>query len=211
MRNGATTFGMTLLLAALWLPATAAGHGPCGCLDPRIVQAGSGVSLTDGAGRQDGDTGYPAYRVVFNPRPTDLGIAPMYLASAYRADAATTTVLSRSRHSPTRRGRFRVPTSTLPGVYMVLIFDGDEAGAHNTWDYLHVTDWDDKDTGAVVAETERRGAPTTHSTLPEGQAPDGPGAPVSLTVALGVAAFFLGGAAGTWRSRRHRRGGRAAS
>jgi len=94
---------------------------------------------------------------------------------------------------------------------MVLIFDGDEAGAHNTWDYLHVTDWDDKDTGAVVAETERRGAPTTPSTLPEGQAPDGPGAPVSLIVALGVAAFFLGGAAATWRSRRHRRGGRAAS
>jgi hypothetical protein len=130
----------------------------------------------------------------------------MYLASAYRADVATTTVLSRSRREPTRRGRFRVPTDTSPGVYMVLIFDGDEAGAHNTWDYLHVTDSDDKDTGAVVAETDRRGP----SPSPEGQAPDGPGGRVRLIIAVGVAAFFLGSAAGTWRSR-HRRSGRTVS
>jgi hypothetical protein len=89
---------------------------------------------------------------------------------------------------------------------MVLIFDGDEAGAHNTWDYLHVTDSDDKDTGAVVAETDRRGP----SPSPEGQAPDGPGGRVRLIIAVGVAAFFLGSAAGTWRSR-HRRSGRTVS
>jgi hypothetical protein len=32
------------------------------------------------------------------------------------------------------------PRGTPPGLYMVLIFDGGEGGAHNTWDYLHVID-----------------------------------------------------------------------
>lgn len=111
----------------------ARGHGPCGCLEPRLAQAGSPVRVGGGL---------PAYRVILNPRPRDLGIAPSYLASAYRADAATTTVLSRRRDRPTDRARFRLPAATPPGMYLVLIYDGEEGGAHNTWEYLHVIDPD---------------------------------------------------------------------
>jgi hypothetical protein len=127
-----------LLVAALaaLTAAPAAGHGPCGCLDPVLARVGAKVRITAGPGRASG-RGWPAYRVVFNPRPAELGIAPAYLTSAYRPDGPTVTVLSRSRKDPTRRGSFRVPR-TPDGLYMVLIFDGGEGGAHNTWDYLHV-------------------------------------------------------------------------
>lgn len=111
-----------------------------GCLDPVLAEVGGKVRLTGGPGLgQAGGRGWPAYKVIFNPRPTDLGIAPAYLMSAYRPEAPTVTVLSRSRRDPTRRGSFRVP-KTPDGLYMVLIFDGGEGGAHNTWDYLHVID-----------------------------------------------------------------------
>jgi hypothetical protein len=126
-------------LAAL-TTSPAAAHGPCGCLDPVLTQVGAKVRITGGPGvGQAKGSGWPAYRVVFNPRPTDLGIAPDYLTSAYRSDAPTVTVLSRSRKDPTRRGSLRVPT-TPDGLYIVLIFNGGEGGAHNTWDYLHVVD-----------------------------------------------------------------------
>jgi hypothetical protein len=98
--------------------------------------------------------------VVFNPRPTDLGIAPAYLTSAYRPEAPTVTVLSRSRKNPTRRGSFGVP-KTPDGLYLVLIFDGEEGGAHNTWDYLHVLDLDrqaDSPQQPLATTTTRRGA-----------------------------------------------------
>ena len=146
--------------------------------------------------------GYPAYRVILNPGPTDLGIAPGYLVSAYRADAPTTTVLSRSPRRPTRQGRFRVPPSTPSGLYMVLIFDGAEAGSHNSWEYVHVVDAEDPEPTSVVAGTGREAA------LPQ-RAPgavDGSSAePVTdwtLTVAIGAAAFVLGAALAAWAARR---------
>ncbi len=153
MRQAAAwlALGTFVCLAA---PAPAEAHGPCGCLDPVLVRAGSVVRLADSAGRVAGGVGYPAYRVIFNPRPGDLGIAPGYLASAYRADAPTTMVLSRPRREATRKARFRVPDGTPAGMYMVLIFDGEEGGAHNTWDYLHVTDWDNPDRRGVIAQRE---------------------------------------------------------
>ena len=141
--------GILAVLAALVLLATAdvtpaVAHGPCGCLEPRLREAGGRpVAIV---------AGYPAYRVIFNPRPRDLGIAPGYLTSAYRADVPTATVLSRPRDRPLRRPRFRVPAATPAGVYLVLIFDGGEGGAHNTWDYLHVIDLD-RSTAGVVART----------------------------------------------------------
>jgi len=99
---------------------TAAAHGPCGCLYPEMAATGSVVQVV---------AGYRAYRVVFNPAAADLGIAPDYLQSAYRADVQTTTLLSLPRRDPKRRVRFRVPR-VAPGVYAVLIFDGEEGGAH---------------------------------------------------------------------------------
>ena len=116
-----------------------------------MTELGAQVRITDALGRQAGGRGYPAYRVIFNPRPRDLGIAPDYLTSAYRVDGPTRTVLSRSRRRPTRKGRFRIPRDAPAGVYMVLIFDGGEGGAHNTWDYLHVVDADGPNLGVAAA------------------------------------------------------------
>ena len=71
-----------LALVVLWNPATAVAHGPCGCLNPVVVQAGAQVRITETPAQPEG-VGWPAYRAVFNPRPSDFGIAPDYLASAY--------------------------------------------------------------------------------------------------------------------------------
>lgn len=155
LASGAVIFGG-------WGATSAVAHGPCRCLDPVLTQPGDKVRIEPENG-QVGMPGVPAYRVVFNPRPSDFGIAPSYLASVYRADAPTTTVLSRSRHEPTRRGRFRIPTGTPPGLYMVLIWDGGEGGSHNTWDYLHVTDWDESDALGVVAEHGERSPDETNA------------------------------------------------
>jgi hypothetical protein len=140
MSPGRLAFALLVPALAALTPSPAASHGPCGCLDPVLAQVGAKVRITGGPGvGEAGGRGWPAYRAVFNPRPTDLGIAPDYLTGAYRPEAPTVTVLSRSRKDPTRRGSFRVP-KTPDGLYMVLIFDGGEGGAHNTWDYLHVVD-----------------------------------------------------------------------
>lgn len=142
MSRGRLAFALLVAALVALTPSPAAGHGPCGCLDPVLAQVGTKVRITGGPGvGQAGGRGWPAYRVVFNPRPADLGIAPDYLTSAYRPEAPTVTVLSRSRKDPTRRGSFRVP-KTPDGLYIVLIFDGGEGGAHNTWAYLHVIDLD---------------------------------------------------------------------
>lgn len=178
-----------VLALAVAMPAPALGHGPCGCLDPRIVEAGGRVRMTDdGGGRQAGGVGYPAYRVVLNPAPADLGIAPAYLASAHRRDAPTTTVLSRSPRRPTRHGRFAVPPATPSGVFLVLIFDGGEGGAHNTWDYLHVVDRDVAEPAAARAGEDR---PAVSSSAIRETA-ESPAASRANTVGVGVGALILG-------------------
>jgi hypothetical protein len=172
--------------------APAAAHGPCRCLDPVLTQAGNAVRIGP-EGMQAGARGHPAYRVLFNPRPSDFGIAPHYLASAYRADAPTTTVLSRSRREPTRKGRFRVPTDTPAGLYMVLIWDGEEGGGHNTWDYLHVTDWDEPAgpgvTGPQETSTERsqRNSATRNESRESSSSPPWP-----LVAGVGFGGLVLG-------------------
>lgn len=148
-------------------------------------------------------TGYPAYRVVLNPRPSDLGIAPAYLSSAYRADAPTTTVLSRSVDEPTRTARFRVPEATPPGLYMVLIWDGGEGGAHNTWDYLHVTHREERDAPGVVARRPDRPAQAEVGR----RTPREPARPAGTTAwpliaGAGLAGLVLGAAGGAAARRR---------
>lgn len=183
-RRGRLAVAVLVPALAALTPSPAAGHGPCGCLDPVLAQVGAKVRLTGGPGvGQAGGRGWPAYRVVLNPRPTDLGIAPDYLTSAYRSDAPTVTVLSRSREDPTRRGSFRVP-ETPDGLYMVLIFDGGEGGAHNTWDYVHVVD---------PARNQPRQQPP--AATPAGQRTRTPSATTSSKTDPALAAL-LGGAAG---------------
>lgn len=173
------------------------------------------MRLTDAAGHPAaGVVGYPAYRVDFNPRPTDFGIAPGYLASSYRADAPTTTVLSRPRREPTRTGRFRVPNGTPAGLYMVLIWDGDEGGAHNTWEYLHVVDRDESDGLGVVAQRDEP-RPTAERLRPENATRSAQGNPTpekpsgsssstpwSLIAAIGLGSLFLGAVGGRAAGRR---------
>ncbi len=139
VRSRRSVLAVLALVLGGGAPPAASAHGPCGCLDPVLAQVGGTVRIAGGPGDGQAGRGWPAYKVVFNPRHTDLGIAPAHLISAYRREAPTVTVLTRSRSDPTRRGSFRVP-KTPDGLYMVLIFDGSEGGAHNTWDYLHVID-----------------------------------------------------------------------
>lgn len=143
--------------------------------------------------------GSPAYRVVFNPRPEELGIAPGHLASAYLPDASTATVLERPRTAPTRRARFRVPADAPPGLHLVLVFDGEEGGAHNTWEYLHVIDLERAASPSATARTTGREAPAASASAGSLSWP---------LVALVAAAAFLAGA-GTMAAARRRRTGRA--
>ena len=201
VRRRASFLAAVVLMAASDV-TPALGHGPCRCLDPRLAEAGSPVrvGLEIGVGETRG-RGYPAYRVIFNPRPRDLGIAPRLLASAYRADVPTTTVLSRPRDRPTRRGRFRVPVSIPPGVYMVLIFDGGEGGAHNTWEYLHIIDPEQATTGVVAgSRTDGRAVPATTAERPRNSPSD---ASTGGWIVLGAVALaaLLAGVVLTWRRR----------
>ena len=126
--------GLATVLALIAAPA-AAGHGPCSCLEPAQARPGDRVQLI-GPGA-NGPVGYPAYRVVFNPRPSDLGIAPPHLARFYRGDQPTATLLDRPRMRVTRRASFGTPR-VAPGRYLVLIYDGYEARQHSTWEHLTV-------------------------------------------------------------------------
>lgn len=149
----------------------ALAHGPCGCLFPTLTKSGARVSITQ----------TPAYRVLFNPKPDQLGIAPKDLATAYRPRSPTVTLLSRPRKKPIRRTSFRIP-SVPPGVYMVLIFDGSEGGAHNTWDYLHVL-------GPAPAADQRPPA-----TAPSSSAPASSDGTAWLAWLAGGIALGIGGA-----------------
>ena len=202
--SGTIPLAAAVVLVA-WLPIGAVAHGPCGCVDPRVIKAGGEIRIASPAasGSRDGRS-YPAYRVFFNPRPDDLGIAPRYLASAHRRDVPTTTVLDRPRRHATRNARFRVPGKSPPGLYMVLIFDGGEGGAHNTWDYVHVIDPDEEDQAGVVAPQSERpnDAEGANRAATDGGAPDTARWPV--LGAVGLACLLLIAAVGRAVARRRR-------
>lgn len=135
--RSARSLPLAAIVAAFALQASdALAHGPCGCLFPTLGKTGTRIAITH----------TPAYRVLFNPKPGQLTISKD-LASAYRPQSPTVTLLSRPRNKPIPRTSFRVP-KVPPGVYLILIFDGSEGGAHNTWDYLHVP-------GPAPAATQR--------------------------------------------------------
>lgn len=128
--------------AALWgtaivllLAAVASAHGPCDCLEPSRASPGDRVQVRGPT--LDGTVGYLAYRILFNPRQSDLGIAPPRLGQDHRPDAPTITLLDRPRTRPTRTASFQTPR-VPPGRYLVVIWDGEEGGAHNTWEHLVV-------------------------------------------------------------------------
>jgi hypothetical protein len=81
----------------------------------------------------------PAFRVIFNPRPRQYGIAMREsgYASGYQPGRMTKTILSIPRRKARSGLRVTIP-DVAPGVYIVLIFDGTEGGSHKTWDYYQV-------------------------------------------------------------------------
>jgi hypothetical protein len=105
----------------------AVAHGPCQCTFPTLGRPGALVHVNG-----------PAYKVILNPRVSDFTIEPGGLASAYRRDAPTVTVVSRASPAAARKASFRVPSAMPGGVYLLLIFDGSEGGQHYTWDYFQV-------------------------------------------------------------------------
>jgi hypothetical protein len=105
----------------------AEGHGPCNCSFPELGKAGTRVNIRS-----------HAYRVIVNPRREDFTLPPGGLESAYLPKARRTVVLSRPRTQPVRHTSIRIPRSLPAGIYLVLVFDGSEAGQHYTWDYFHV-------------------------------------------------------------------------
>jgi hypothetical protein len=199
---GAFAAGAVIAFTLATGPKTAEAHGPCDCLDPRVAPAGGVVRLVGSEGHGAGTAAQPAYRIVFNPGPEDLGIAPSYLAGAFRVDAPSKVVLERPQDAPTRRARFRVPPDTPPGLYMVLIFDGDEGGAHNTWDYVHVFDTrPGVPAGVVTAERTAARSPST-TTAARAATVGGDGAAVWPWVLLAAAAAAVTGFAVGRRGRR---------
>jgi hypothetical protein len=91
-------------------------------------------------------------------------------------------------------------------MYMVLIFDGDEGGAHNTWDYLHVTDRDGREARGVVADSDEA-RPRTPVEQPTSEAParaDRSG-PTRWLLILGIGACGLLSGAALERARIRRR------
>ena len=85
---------------------------------------------------------------------------------------------------------------------MVLIFDGGEGGAHNTWDYVHVIDPDDEDPAGLAAPgSERARRAEGADGVPDGGAGSGtPGWP--LLGSVGAACLLIGAAASAMARRR---------
>jgi hypothetical protein len=127
----ATAVAALAIVASAIGPDAASAHGPCDCLSPASGPAGMAVSAA-----------YPAYKVVFNPDRTDLGIGPKSLWRDHRAALAPSVVFRKTyRYSdlPLKGPvQFKVPGAP-PGRYLVSIYDGGEGGAHYTWEYFQVT------------------------------------------------------------------------
>jgi hypothetical protein len=85
---------------------------------------------------------------------------------------------------------------------MVLIFDGGEGGAHNTWDYVHVIDLDDEDqaSSAVPDPAAPKRSEGADREPAEGVESGRPGWP--LLGGVGVACLLTGVAAGAVAGRR---------
>lgn len=173
-----------VVVALASAPEWAHPHGPCGCLAPASGPVGTAVST------------WAAYKVVFNPDRTDLGIGPKSLWQDHRPGVTPTVVFRKAymySDLPLRRPvRFRVPAVT-PARYLVSIYDGSEGGAHYTWDYFEVTERSSADTAGPVSEPSR--------------SPIGPAAGVSrqTAVSIGLVALLLGLFLGALAARRRPR------
>jgi hypothetical protein len=186
MARGRAILFVALVIAARPIGAEpASAHGPCGCLTPASGPAGTTVSAASAA-----------YKVVFNPDRTDLGIGPKSLWRDHRPDVAPTVVFrttyAYSDLPLTGPVEFQIPT-TPRGRYLVSIYDGSEGGAHYTWDYFRVTERQRE------APATRRPAPSPPPTA------EASGVSSLTTVIVGVTALLTGLMLGVLAERRRRR------
>ncbi len=76
---------------------------------------------------------------------------------------------------------------------MVLIFDGEEGGDHNTWEYLHVIDRSDSEPAAVIAESKQNADSSKGRTVASvEQSSDEPVTRWAVSVAVGIAGLVIG-------------------
>jgi hypothetical protein len=213
----------TLAFLAAGPVPVALAHGPCDCLFPQVAEAGTEVRITGGpAAEEAGRSGWPVYRVIFNPQPALMGAAA-YMGGAYNPAEPTLVFKLAPQRKTTRNGSFIAPRVS-PGVYFVAIYDGSEGGSHFTWDYLHLFkpmpaqetsphQWRaamEEAISVAPSETyERQGAsgsaPTPSIAAPEPEDQTG-GSRVVLfgvvTIAVAAGAFAAGA---FWRTRRQAR------
>lgn len=132
-------------------PVAAAAHGPCRCTWPAVVSPGGMLRTASG------------FKVIWNPGPADFAdqTTPAAMASGHRSDAPTSPLLQGSRKQPRRRMRLRVPRATPPGIYLVLVFDGSEGGAHTR------TGGARRPTQTQFRRTRPHGEPPHRTTRPE--------------------------------------------
>ena len=148
---------VTLVLAASLLPMTSAGspaeaHGPCVCTalagspDKRIPHAYKKalVQAVTAAPGKTLEVESRAIEAIWNPRPSDLKRAATGQSSDLRPDQATVTVFENqpavtdpAKKKAANGFSFEVP-DVDPGRYLLLIYDGGEAGNHATWDRVRV-------------------------------------------------------------------------
>jgi len=76
---------------------------------------------------------------------------------------------------------------------MVLVFDGEEGGDHNTWEYLHVIDRSDSEPAAVIAKPEQEADSSNGRPVDSVErSSDGPVSGWVGSVAVGVAGLVIG-------------------
>jgi hypothetical protein len=88
---------------------------------------------------------------------------------------------------------------------MVLVFDGEEGGDHNTWEYLHVIDRSDSEPAAVIAEPEHD--PDSSKRRSVDSVERSAGAPVTrwaVSAAVGIAGLVIGAVVAMAAARRRK-------
>ena len=85
----------------------------------------------------------------------------------------------------------------------MLIFDGGEGGAHNTWEYLHIIDPEQAATGVMAGSRTDGPVPATTAGRPRNSRSD---ASMDWWIVLGAVALaaLLAGVGLTWQRRARR-------
>lgn len=107
---------------------TAAAHGPCRCIEPRIAAPGDRLTI-------------PVWtlRAIWNPTHDDFIVElGELLQRNWRHNPASDAITLAESAKPTEPP-LSVSVPHVPaGRYLLLVLDGSEGGTHFTWDYIRV-------------------------------------------------------------------------